>query len=87
VTKLVLEVVDLPDVGKLRTGPQITSDERNEIRQRLERQIGKNDSYRMVFDPWQMENSEAIHGCISDDLADIWSDLKRGMLVLKQDDA
>jgi hypothetical protein len=87
VTKLLLEVVDLPRVGKLMNGPQITWDERNEIRQRLKRQVGESDSYKMVFDPWKTEDSEAIHGSISDDLADIWGDLKHGMLVLAKDDA
>ncbi len=80
-------VVDLPDVGKLRTGRQVTSDEYNEIVQRLKRQVGKNDFYKMVYDPWKMEDSEAIHGSISDDLADIWSNLKHGEQVLRKDDA
>jgi Domain of unknown function (DUF5063) len=87
VAKLLSEIIDLPDVGKLMTGSQITWDERNEIVQRLKRQVGKSDYYKVVFDPWKTEDPEVMHGSISDDLADIWRDLKHGMLVLTKDDA
>jgi hypothetical protein len=82
---LLSEVVDLPDVGKLRTGRQVTNDEYRDIVQRLQHQVGEGDNYKMVFDPWKTE--EPIYGSISDDLADIWRDLKNGLLVLKKDDA
>ena len=79
------EIVDLPDVGKLRTGRQVTGDKYNEIVQRLKRQVGESDYYKKVFDPWKTE--DPLYGSISDDLADIWRDLKLGMLVLAKDDA
>ncbi len=85
VTKLLSEIADLPDVGKLRTGRQVTNDESHEIRQRLQQKVGESDNYKMVFDPWKTE--EAIYGSISEDLAGIWRDLKNGLLVLKKDDA
>jgi hypothetical protein len=86
VAKLLSEIVDLPDdVGRFKTGRRITHDEHHEIHQRVKRQVGENDSYRKVFDPWKMD--EPLYGSISDDLADIWRDLKQGLAAQPNDDS
>jgi Domain of unknown function (DUF5063) len=84
VSKLLSETGDLPEVGKLRTGPEVTSDEYAEIVRRLKHQVGERDSYRKFLDPWKTE--DPLYGSVSEDLADIWRDLKHGMLVLTKND-
>ncbi len=62
VSRLLTEVVDLPDVGDLLTDSRVADAERAEIVGRLKRQIGDEDYYRMVFDPWEEPVPEVIYG-------------------------
>jgi hypothetical protein len=45
------------------------------------RLLGNHDYYWMVFEPFQTAQPESIYGSISHDLADIWRDLKVGLLA------
>jgi hypothetical protein len=47
----------------------------------LKEKLGEWDQYNQVFDPTQ--DADAVHGSLADDLADIYRDLKEG-LVLKE---
>ncbi len=86
VTKLLSEIADLPDnVGRYNTGRRITHDEWFDIFQRLKLELGENDSYRKVFDPWKIE--DPLYGSISDDLASIWRDVKQGLAAQPTDDS
>ena len=42
--------------------------------------LGSNDFYWKIYDPLKMEHGEAVAASLSDDLADIWRDLKHGIL-------
>jgi hypothetical protein len=83
VARLVSEAVELPDIeGELDTmRGQVTLDAYRAVVDGLEFQAAEHDSYKMVFDPWE-EAAEPIYGSVSNDLADIWRDLKRGLLAL-----
>jgi hypothetical protein len=88
VAKLLSEAVGLPDdVGRCGTGRRVTHGEWREIYQRLKLDLGDNDHYKKVFDAWKTEHPEVLLGSISDDLADIWWDVKQGLAVLANDDA
>jgi hypothetical protein len=87
VAKLLSEVVELPDVGELRTGRRVSNEEYAEMVRRLKLQVGTSDYYQMIFDPWQAGNAECLHGSISDDLAAIWKELKHGLEAMTSDDA
>jgi hypothetical protein len=86
VSRLLAEAVNLPDVGDLSTGPCITSQEYTQIVDRLKRQVGEKDCYTMVFDPWETPAPDLIHGSVSDDLADIWRELKDGFRAISRND-
>ena len=45
----------------------------------LKEKLGNWDSYRQLFDP--TEDNEAIFGSLADDIADIYFDLKEGLLL------
>jgi len=47
-------------------------------RKRIEQKLSR-DYYWCVFEPFEPEKPESIVGSISDDLADIWRDLKAGL--------
>ena len=40
------------------------------------------DCYWEIFEPFEQEKPEPVVGSISDDLADIWRDLKRGLMEI-----
>jgi hypothetical protein len=42
------------------------------------------DLYWEVFEPFESEKPEPLYGSISDDLADIWRDLKTGLLEIEK---
>ncbi len=46
----------------------------------LQRKLGVNDLYWEIYDPLKTEHDEAVAASLSDDLADIWRDLKDGLL-------
>jgi hypothetical protein len=42
--------------------------------------LGVNDVYRQVFDPFEANERDVVAGSLSDDLGDIYRDLKRGVV-------
>ena len=87
--KLIDEAISLPDV-ELSDDPK---SKRKSVRQKIEEwnqlynslkgKLGEWDLYRQVFDPTR--DTELICGSLADDIADIYRDLKEG-LVLKEAD-
>jgi hypothetical protein len=75
--------LELPDVQGHLGGSRVTYEEHRDVVQRIKASLGNRDSYWMVFEPFQTAQPESIYGSISDDLAGIWSDLKRGLLVAR----
>jgi hypothetical protein len=82
--QLISYAMELPE-GSGNLGAERLSHE--EYRAVVELIEGKlKDGYRhywMVFEPWQPETPKPICGSIPDDLADIWRDLKRGLVAAK----
>ena len=76
--------MELPDAeAELDTRRfQITSDDYGLVVQEVKGLLYDREYYQMVFDPWQVETAEALYGSMSDDLADIWRDLKVGLLAM-----
>jgi hypothetical protein len=85
--KLIDEAISLPDVelsdsddravgkAKARQGEK----EWGQLYNSLKEKLGEWDSYHQVFDP--TEDEEAIPGSLADDLADIYRDLKEGLVL------
>jgi hypothetical protein len=82
--KLIDEAIGLQDVDR-SDNHEAT---RGTIRQRMEEwnrlytslkdKLGEWEVYRQVFDPTQ--DTEAVHGSLADDIADIYRDLKEGLV-------
>jgi len=68
--------------GLDRIGHEAWQAQRERIGQKLSR-----DSYWCVFEPFEPEKPESIVGSISDDLADIWRDLKAGLTEIDSEKA
>ena len=51
------------------------------IRDRLQR-----DYYWQIFEPLEVASPQPVVGSLSDDLADIWRDLKPGLLAIEKND-
>jgi Domain of unknown function (DUF5063) len=82
ISTLLAQVVDLEDVdGDSDTYP-ISNERYNGIVRVLKRRFAEHEHYRMVFDPYE-NKEEPILGSISDDLADIWREIARGLEALR----
>lgn len=69
----------LPDAdGDLDTY-RVTTNERSDVERRIKNKLGRHDLYWMVFEPFETTKPDTIFGSISDDLTDIWGDLKTGL--------
>jgi hypothetical protein len=55
-------------------------------RRRLQEKLSR-DTYWEIFEPMQLEQPEPLCGSLSDDLADIWRDVKEGLLISSNEDA
>jgi len=73
----------LPDIKKLSNyePPDISHDQWNNLFQSLEYKIKDYNLYTHVFDPYDENDREPIFHSLSDDLADIYRDIKPGLLV------
>jgi hypothetical protein len=71
-----LPAAKLPDEEGTREARQtrLTPQQWHSLYERLKAQLGGWDLYRQVFDPTR--DTEAIHGSLADDIADIYRDLK-----------
>jgi hypothetical protein len=67
-------------ISKIRAETEMTQQEWGQLYESLKEKLGDWNLYWMVFDP--RTDNEAIHGALADDIADIYRDLKHG-LVLK----
>ena len=80
---LALQEPDLSDVD--RSGRSIAHDEHMKMLVALRNQLESYDAYQMVFNP--LEDDESIQGSLADDLADVYRDLKDGLIQLEADPA
>jgi hypothetical protein len=93
--KLIDEAISLPDV-KLsdsddaiegstqrasRANVRRSAQEWRQLYNLLKEKLGDWDRYWQVFDP--TEDHEAISGTLSDDIADIYGDLKKGLVLIE----
>jgi hypothetical protein len=86
--QLYLKAEALPDLGKIieeRSGASITHEEWVPIYKGLSKYLGDYDLYSMVFDPFDSNNSRAISHTLADDLADIYRDLKKGLIDIERE--
>ncbi len=72
----------LPDVTSThnRTYRDITHEQWREMFDRLREYLGRHDQYWLIFDPVKKDVADPNLCNLSDDLADIWRDLKNGLL-------
>ena len=52
----------------------------NRVRENVARRLSR-DYYWAVFEPMELEQPEAVGGSLTDDLADVWRDLKPGLAL------
>ncbi len=57
----------------------ISHDEWSAMFGSLRRKLGINDHYWEIYDPLKLEHDDPVAGSLSDDLADIWRDLRLGV--------
>ncbi len=91
--RLIAAAIDLPDVsiadedeestepGRFQPSPNVrlTDEPWGQLYRLLKEKLGDWDAYMQVFDP--TEDKEAIFGTLADDLADIYRDLKEGLVL------
>jgi hypothetical protein len=53
----------------------------------LRRKFGKDNRYHLVFDPYRIDKDDPMHMSLSDDLSDIYLDLRRGLKLAERGDA
>jgi hypothetical protein len=83
VSGLISLAIELPEIDGAPEDRAITHDSYAEIVRRIQVQTGNREYYRMVFAPWGPDSEELMYGSISDDLADIWRDLRNGLISLE----
>ncbi len=72
--------LDLPDVSGDEDAPDIPEAEWQKIYKRF--QMLKPQSYSKLFDPCAIPPENEVIACdLADDLADIWRDLKKGLIL------
>lgn len=57
----------------------ISHDEWSAMFGSLQRKLGVNDHYWEIYDPLKLEHDDPVAASLSDDLADIWRDLRVGV--------
>jgi hypothetical protein len=82
--KIIDQAIEMPDVERSDRQQQksLVSARQKEwerLYDSLKEKLGDWDLYRQVFDPTQ--DSEAIFGSLADDIADIYRDLKKGLVL------
>lgn len=77
ISRLVAEAVELLEAGSQLDSQSVPDERHREIADLLKAQFGEDDYYKMMFDPYEIV-AEPVVGCLSDDLADIWRDIKHG---------
>jgi hypothetical protein len=65
----------------------ITHEDHWRLMKSLQRKLGKDDLYHMVFDPYNPKPDDPIAHTLGDDLADIYDDLMKSLALIDQDDA
>jgi hypothetical protein len=97
--KLIDEAISLPDVKLSDNGDPIEGDKQpafqanvkqsvqewGQLYNLLKEKLGDWDRYWQVFDP--TEDDEAIFGTLADDIADIYRDLKEGLVLIESREA
>jgi hypothetical protein len=84
--KLIDEAISLPDVESSdsdhkKSSINIRFQEWDRLYNSLKEKLGDWNPYHQVFDPTQ--DSEAIFGSLADDIADIYGDLKKGLVFIE----
>jgi len=71
----------LPDIKKLSDYevPDVPNEQWYELFESLQYRLKDYDVYTEVFDPYDEEDQNPIHGTLSDDLSDIYRDIKNGL--------
>jgi Domain of unknown function (DUF5063) len=79
---LIGEAMRLPDAelseGDYQTHAEMSNEQWRQLYQTLQEKLGNWDRYWQVFDP--TKETEAITGSLADDIADIYRDLKNGLV-------
>lgn len=75
------QALELPDAHSSHTPSGVSAAQYSGIAESLRCRFGSRDLFLVVFDPWKSSAPEAIHGSLSDGLADIWRDLKNGIFL------
>jgi hypothetical protein len=65
--------------------PQVQHDEWASLSDSLKQKLGDDDVYTVVFDPTNPEPDDPVEATLSDDLADIYRDLKNGLMFWDSD--
>ena len=70
------------DLSNKRVRAPMSPDEWNKLYELLKEKLGDANLYWTIFDP--TETNEAIYGSLADDIADIYRDLKEGLVLTEK---
>ena len=84
--KLIDQAIEMPDVEgsdrqQQKSSPKVRYAEWEQLYNSLKEKLGDWDLYHQVFDP--THDNEAIVGTLADDIADIFDDLKEGLVFIE----
>ena len=84
--KLIDQAIEMPDVkgsdrGGQKSSQKIRYEEWEQLYNSLKEKLGDWDLYHQVFDPTR--DKEAIVGTLADDIADIYGNLKEGLVFIE----
>ena len=84
--KLIDQAIEMPDVEgsdreQRKSSPRVRHEEWEQFYNSLKEKLGDWDLYHQVFDP--THDNEAIVGTLADDIADIFGDLKEGLVFIE----
>jgi hypothetical protein len=65
---------------------RITQKDRRRLYRSLCRKLTKDNVYREVFNPYEVDNEDPIIAALGDDLTDIYNDVKEGLDLFVQGD-
>lgn len=84
--KLIDQAIEMPDVegsdkDQRQSAPRVRHEEWEQLYNSLKAKLGDWDLYHQVFDP--THENEAVVGTLADDIADIFGDLKEGLVFIE----
>jgi hypothetical protein len=74
-----MRLPNLPPSDSEASDPKVRQSEIEAMTRKISEVLGDKNIYSLVFDPFYLDETDPVNGALSDDLVDIYLDLKRGL--------